>query len=1197
MAQVIKTTFQLRRGLLEVWERNNPILAKGEPSFVLDKNALKIGDGVTPWKELDYIGLNQEDLAKAIEDYFKENPGSGTGADEKKYVKTINDTAPDENGNIVVKGEGIAYDNTVSGIDATTVQGAIDKLSGGMPDWNAAEGEPGHVLNRPFYSVAGTTVEILPETRPIYVEAEDMFITGNIPALTAGAEYTVNWNGTAYPCTASAIPIAEGIEIIVLGDVGMMENGTPETGEPFCIAVYPAEMYGGVAIVPLDGTTELVLSILGTGETVVPIPQKYLGDLRAQKKYAIDRDQGITPSLEALWKMDTAELQAALVWIEGGTEKNVTIVSRADVEEDGIRYHQIYLSVPMEGDRINYYRWTSGGIMLVRESWIPHALPKGISGTFMLVKQLSEEQPRWWRVDEVALPGIVLSSTTQGSSKKFLITADDNGALYAQQPGQTEKMLIGPGNGGNVDLTGYATEQWVHDQNYLTEVPEGFAKDEDIPTDDHIIELIQQHAPDSGGNVDLTTVANTMPSSVPAMGDNTTDDSEAIQALLDTEDYVYLPKGTYYIAKNPLKMTRDYCTFICDGTLIINTTTALELSASYCHVKIAHIKNRWNGSWTEADSWSFNVNGIKIGSTTGHVQYNTIEVDFIERCKNAIWIVPDGEGLGVAHNTIRFGEIFAEYGIHFQPGAAAFVYINANHFYGGRLRGKYPIYTEKGANQIDPFNGNNFHHIAYEGCQRPMTLNYFCYNHIQDMRLAPQENTSIVYPNPYIVLDEYSFGNTINTHATLNVDQIVDRYKTGTNWDWARWLGNEYSGKCIVANAQGYEDWVGDKCRSSHGSFIAQNDRGITAGGYNRDIDLSANKYAIDGLICYLTAKTRNVSVKLAKGYHYAGAKTIYLYIAERTDPYTVQVTQYNEETQTDVVIAPPTVFTETGMYKLECVAAIGWIVTKVDIINILPATQIPPIAPPVDPSTIKSMANWYDETAAGATMDTITSIEISNSYTASGDEDASWAVDVDGTGTIMAYRNGTNVTVATTNGASKIKLNSDSRRMFQANGGNYAGDGRFTTLSEISGTEIFVADVGTKMDNACSGNTVLTTPICIPKGVTSMKKVFDSCTALRTAPTIPNGVTDLASAFINCSALQALPDIPESVEVMDYAFQGCVNATGTVVVDAQSLTSYTNAFANVSRTSGGQVSLTGTCPLLAELAATKVNGNVVVAS
>lgn len=65
--------------MLETWEKNNPILAKGEPSFVVDKNALKIGDGVTPWKELEYIGLSQEDLAEAIEDYFKENPSGGTG--------------------------------------------------------------------------------------------------------------------------------------------------------------------------------------------------------------------------------------------------------------------------------------------------------------------------------------------------------------------------------------------------------------------------------------------------------------------------------------------------------------------------------------------------------------------------------------------------------------------------------------------------------------------------------------------------------------------------------------------------------------------------------------------------------------------------------------------------------------------------------------------------------------------------------------------------------------------------------------------------------------------------------------------------------------------------------------------------------------------------------------------------------------
>lgn len=50
------TTIQLRRGKAEVWGRNNPILARGEPGFVIDENRLKIGDGETAWNDLDYIG-------------------------------------------------------------------------------------------------------------------------------------------------------------------------------------------------------------------------------------------------------------------------------------------------------------------------------------------------------------------------------------------------------------------------------------------------------------------------------------------------------------------------------------------------------------------------------------------------------------------------------------------------------------------------------------------------------------------------------------------------------------------------------------------------------------------------------------------------------------------------------------------------------------------------------------------------------------------------------------------------------------------------------------------------------------------------------------------------------------------------------------------------------------------------------------
>lgn len=56
MATVYNTTFQLRRGKASVWEKNNPILSRGEPGFEIDTNRLKIGDGSASWSELDYIG-------------------------------------------------------------------------------------------------------------------------------------------------------------------------------------------------------------------------------------------------------------------------------------------------------------------------------------------------------------------------------------------------------------------------------------------------------------------------------------------------------------------------------------------------------------------------------------------------------------------------------------------------------------------------------------------------------------------------------------------------------------------------------------------------------------------------------------------------------------------------------------------------------------------------------------------------------------------------------------------------------------------------------------------------------------------------------------------------------------------------------------------------------------------------------------
>lgn len=71
--------------------------------------------------------------------------------------------------------------------------------------------------------------------------------------------------------------------------------------------------------------------------------------------------------------------------------------------------------------------------------------------------------------------GIDVSGAAPGQTVK-IAAVDDEGRPTAWDPADF------PESGGNVDLTGYATEQWVKNQKYLTEVPDGYAKAEDIPT-------------------------------------------------------------------------------------------------------------------------------------------------------------------------------------------------------------------------------------------------------------------------------------------------------------------------------------------------------------------------------------------------------------------------------------------------------------------------------------------------------------------------------------------------------------------------------------------------------------------------------------------------------------------------------------------------------------------------------------------
>lgn len=75
--QVLNARFQLKRGLHEAWERNNPVLAPGEPGWTSDTHILKVGDGITTWIDLEPIGgieITENDIQDAVNQYLDQHP-------------------------------------------------------------------------------------------------------------------------------------------------------------------------------------------------------------------------------------------------------------------------------------------------------------------------------------------------------------------------------------------------------------------------------------------------------------------------------------------------------------------------------------------------------------------------------------------------------------------------------------------------------------------------------------------------------------------------------------------------------------------------------------------------------------------------------------------------------------------------------------------------------------------------------------------------------------------------------------------------------------------------------------------------------------------------------------------------------------------------------------------------------------------
>ena len=198
----------------------------------------------------------------------------------------------------------------------------------------------------------------------------------------------------------------------------------------------------------------------------------------------------------------------------------------------------------------------------------------------------------------------------------------------------------------------------------------------------------------------------------------------------------------------------------------------------------------------------------------------------------------------------------------------------------------------------------------------------------------------------------------------------------------------------------------------------------------------------------------------------------------------------------------------------------------------------------------------WYKSSALRST---ITQINIVDTYTPTGNESETWNADVDNSGSIKCYLNGSILTIAG-NGSGKIIMNSDSSYLFSyAITATSQTDKLFINCTAINGLDLFDSSNVSKMNRVfayCISLTELNLSSWDVRNVTTLEYAFgvsDSVGIMHLETlnisgwNITNKCTSIRNMFLNCEHLTYV-DVSNwdvsGVTSMYFAFYGCKSLT-----------------------------------------------------
>ena len=348
-------------------------------------------------------------------------------------------------------------------IGSTQIDGSTTQ-----PDWNQNdETQPDYIKNRPFYTGNPVETVLVEESTVAFSDEGGVYAAEVISTFlaTVGETYKVSWDGTTY----ESVCVEYRAGLFVIGNLSIAGAGA-DTGEPFIIVPNGSSIF----IYTPDTSASHTFSISGLDTEVVKIPDKYISDTfkdivtagdprhwseddwatyyglfqggKLLKIKAPGTSRGESYVLSMFYDARAKVAQITTVTTMGSVYfLSTNAYTNERYWSPVFAYNKLYLHYIQTGSDRDPFK---------REEY--QMLDSSDSLTFKTKKANEDEFRR-----KVVLEGdkeIVLSSSTANSTKKFKITVDDNSSLKVVNTSGSSEVTM--------------------------------AKTSDIPTDDHINELI-----------------------------------------------------------------------------------------------------------------------------------------------------------------------------------------------------------------------------------------------------------------------------------------------------------------------------------------------------------------------------------------------------------------------------------------------------------------------------------------------------------------------------------------------------------------------------------------------------------------------------------------------------------------------------------------------------------------------------------